>query len=216
MPCGRLWVRFLFSAVSSFSPALSSTSAENFPSASVVSPATSSIAANTPPFIFLSSPVSSSAPPSLCYSGSWAISASNPVFSSTSFTRFASFAAVPDVELRPNRRLDPFFPRQSQTQQFPFALQVNVKIKERAALAFRHHPLRQFRHRDVTWAELKFIPLLRLHDFLLRRHQFFAQLFVPCPLRRRQRLDIAVKLALHRCHLPRSEEHTSELQSHLN
>src|SRR6266481_4840427 len=53
------------------------------------------------------------------------------------------------LELRANKRLYPFFLRQSQTGQFPFALQINVKVKKWAALAFRCHPLRQVRQRYV-------------------------------------------------------------------
>ena len=73
-----------------------------------------------------------------------------------------------NVEFRENKRLDPVFSRQSQTHQFPCVLQVNVKIKKRAALGFRHHPLRQLRQRHVTGAELKLVPFFRLRDFLPR------------------------------------------------
>jgi hypothetical protein len=41
-----------------------------------------------------------------------------------------------------NKRLDPFFSRQSQAQQPAFVFYVNVKIEERAALALRRRPFR--------------------------------------------------------------------------
>src|SRR5260370_6454 len=194
--------RSSFSAPSSSLSAFFFTSAENSPCASAAFPATSSIAANTPPSISPSSPALSSAPRSHSSSGFLNISANNRVFSFTSFISLTSSTSFFDMELRPNKRLDPFFSRQSQTYQFPLAFQIDVEIKKRAALAFRRHPLRQFGQRNVSRAVVKLVALLRLHDLLPRCQQFLAQLFVPRTLLRRQRLDVAIELALHRCHLP--------------
>src|SRR5229473_2086874 len=188
------WTLFANSAAPSSFSALSSslsapffTSEANSPSASAASPATSSIAANTPPSTSPSSRVSSSAPPSLSSSG-WSIT-------------FATDASV-NAKLHADECFDPFLPRQPQAQQFPLAFYINVKIKKRAALAFRAHPLRQFGQRNVRRAVLKFVALFRFHDLLPRRHQLLAQLLVPHPLLWRQRLDVAIELALHRCRLP--------------
>ena len=54
----------------------------------------------------------------------------------------AACAVSTNTELRANKRLDPFFSRQAQAQQFSLAFQVDMKIKERAALALRRHPFR--------------------------------------------------------------------------
>src|SRR5260370_1384351 len=178
------------------------TSAANSPSAWENFPATSSIAAYTPPSISPSSPALSSAPRSHSSSGFLNISANNRVFSFTAFISLTSSTSFFDMELRPNKRLDPFFSRQPQAKQFPLAFQINVKIKKRTAFAFRRHPLRQFGQRNVSRDVLKLVTLLRLHDLFPRRHQFLTQLFVPRPLFGRQRLDVAIELALHRCHLP--------------
>ena len=56
-----------------------------------------------------------------------------------------SLTSFLDFELRTNKRLDSFLSRQPQACQFPLALQINMKIKKRAAFALRRHPLRQFR-----------------------------------------------------------------------
>ena len=101
-------------------------------------PATSSIAASTPPSTSRSSPALSSALLSHFSCGFLDISEIT-AFSFTSQTFFTSFL---HGELRLNKRFDPFFSRQAQAQEFPLAFHVNVKIKKRAALAFRAHPLR--------------------------------------------------------------------------
>jgi len=54
----------------------------------------------------------------------------------------AACAVSTNTELRANKRLDPFFSRQAQAQQFSLAFQVDMKIKERAAFALRRHPFR--------------------------------------------------------------------------
>src|SRR5439155_937021 len=117
--------------------------------------------------------------------------------------RLSLFPAAASVhsKFRPNELLDSFFPRHSQTNQLAFVFQINVKIKEGAALAFRQHPVRQFRKRHVLRTELEFVPLLGLDDFLSCRHQLLAQLLVVCALFRRQRFGVAKKLAVRRCHL---------------
>ena len=103
-----------------------------------------------------------------------------------------------DFELRANECLDPFLPCQSQAQQFPLALDVNVKIEKRATLALRSYPFRQLGKRNLRRAELEFVTLRGFEDFLAPGDEFFAQLFVPRPLVGSQRFSVAVKLALYR------------------
>src|SRR6266851_279101 len=107
---------FFSSAASSSSSALFFISAASSRFASAAFPATSSTAASTPLSISPSSPASSSAPYSHSSSGFLDISANNRVFSSTSFIFLTSSTSFFDIELRANKRLDPFFSRQSQTQ----------------------------------------------------------------------------------------------------
>ena len=76
-----------------------------------------------------------------------------------------------------------------------------MKIKKLAALSLVRHPICQLRQRDVLRAELEFVPLLHLDDFLPRRHQPVAHLLVMRAFLRCQRLDVAIKLALRCVHL---------------
>ena len=62
-------------------------------------------------------------------------------------------------EFRPNELLDSFLSCQPQANQLAFVLQVNVKIKKRAAFALVHDPVCQFRQRRVLWPELKLVSL---------------------------------------------------------
>jgi hypothetical protein len=102
----------------------------------------------------------------------------------------------PHRKLGTDKRLNPFRSRQSQAQQGALALQVDVEVKKRAALALRSHPLRQLREGDILRAELKLVTVLRLHRFSAQSHQLVGQLLVTRALRRVQRLDVAVELAL--------------------
>src|SRR5580704_16167141 len=89
-----------------------------------------------------------------------------------------------NMKLRSDERLNPLAPRQSQTHQLPLILQINVKIKEWAALALRHDPLAHFRDRNLVRRVLKLVPLLCLNRFVPRREQLLRQFFVPRSLAR--------------------------------
>ena len=54
-----------------------------------------------------------------------------------------------DLKLLPYEDFDSFSPRQSQAKDSAFAFDVNVKVKEGAALALGSHPIGQFIERDA-------------------------------------------------------------------
>ena len=69
------------------------------------------------------------------------------------------------LEFAPDEVFDALIACQTQTDERTLALQVDVKIKKGAALAFSNDPIGQLGNGYSCRAELKFIALFRLHNF---------------------------------------------------